>query len=210
MTNGWTAFGDSYAAGLGANGFKSACGQGLNAHPRYLDNVNFGFAPIRKHKFSFLACSNAVMKDVMEDQLPAFKSSDSGFKDSATISIGGNDVDFVGILKACVFKTWLAGDCDKKLDEAQARIDNIVPKLASVYTHILEAAVDGGAPPHFTLFATGKPHLTIPQRYLWPEVNIGMQVMPSSSTAPPRSATMSVLTCFGSQGPSSQESCGAG
>jgi hypothetical protein len=160
------------------------------------------------------------MRDVLDTQLPAFQSSDRSVKDSATISIGGNDVDFVGILKACIFRTWFSGECDDRVQAAQRIIDGIAHRLADVYTRILDAAVAGGAPYHFTLFATGKLNPSLwPFHSQWPlrselEANVGvdreMQVMPSFSTAPPRSATMSALTCYFSGAPDSQPSYGKG
>jgi lysophospholipase L1-like esterase len=155
VLQGWTAFGDSYAAGLGANGFWG-CGQGRNAYPNYLNNPAFGFAPLDDHQFSFLACSGAVTNDIVTTQLPAFRSSVRAVKDSATISVGGNDVNFSGILKACVYRTLWAGDCAQIMTAAQTRIDGIATEIAAVYTQILDAAVEGGAPYHFTLFATGE------------------------------------------------------
>ncbi|GKU19782.1 unnamed protein product [Fusarium langsethiae] len=105
------AIGDSYSAGIGAgdrlgsiydalkSGSDFACARYDHAYP-YLLNQDTRLGDPSKRKFQFVSCSGAVMKDVLEKQIPEL---DNG-QDAITLSIGGNDVGLVNLLNSCIFQ----------------------------------------------------------------------------------------------------------
>ncbi|KAK2669954.1 SGNH hydrolase superfamily [Fusarium oxysporum f. sp. vasinfectum] len=109
--NKLAAIGDSYSAGIGAgdrlgsifDAFKSgsdfACARYDHAYP-YLINQDDRIGDPSKRKFQFLSCSGAVIKDVVDKQIPEM---DSG-QDAITLSIGGNDVGLINLLNSCIYQ----------------------------------------------------------------------------------------------------------
>ncbi|EKJ76429.1 hypothetical protein FPSE_03428 [Fusarium pseudograminearum CS3096] len=109
--NKLAAIGDSYSAGIGAgdrlgsiyDAFKSgsdfACARYDHAYP-YVINQDDRIGDPSKRKFQFLSCSGAVMKDVVDKQIPEMESG----QDAITLSIGGNDVGLINLLNSCIFQ----------------------------------------------------------------------------------------------------------
>ncbi|KAJ4007802.1 hypothetical protein NW766_009607 [Fusarium irregulare] len=105
------AIGDSYSAGIGAgdrlgsvydaftSGTDFACARYDHAYP-YLVNQDDRIGDPAKRSFQFLSCSGAVIKDVIDDQIPKLDSN----QDAITLSIGGNDVGLVNLLNSCIFQ----------------------------------------------------------------------------------------------------------
>ncbi|KAH6949082.1 SGNH hydrolase-type esterase domain-containing protein, partial [Fusarium avenaceum] len=101
------AVGDSYSAGIGAgDGLQGEgdenCRRYDHSYP-YLINQDERLGDASKRKFQFKSCSGAVIKNVIEDQLPNI---DSG-QQVILLSAGGNDAELVNILNQCVFQ-WFA------------------------------------------------------------------------------------------------------
>lgn len=115
----WAAIGDSFSAGPGAGtpfGAPDAgCFRNKGAYPVQL-NRDFPFDNVRL-AMQFLSCTGAVMKDVQEQQITDLNR-DQGF---ILLSIGGNDVGFSKVLKACVFKPGgpYSGSCDDAIEAAE-------------------------------------------------------------------------------------------
>ncbi|RFN46103.1 integrin alpha n-terminal [Fusarium flagelliforme] len=76
-----------------------ACARYDHAYP-YLVNQDDRIGDPSKRKFQFLSCSGAVIKDVIENQIPKIDSS----QDAITLSIGGSDVGLVSLLNSCIFQ----------------------------------------------------------------------------------------------------------
>ncbi|KAM0547793.1 hypothetical protein ACHAPJ_010254 [Fusarium lateritium] len=105
------AIGDSYSAGIGAgdrlgsvydalkSGSDFACARYDHAYP-YLLNQDPRIGDESGRNFQFLSCSGAVMKDVVDNQIPKLDDN----QDAITLSIGGNDVGLVSLLNSCVFQ----------------------------------------------------------------------------------------------------------
>ncbi|KAH7006558.1 SGNH hydrolase-type esterase domain-containing protein [Fusarium venenatum] len=97
------AVGDSYSAGIGAGDRLSGvdnwwCSRYDHAYPN-LVNQDTRLGDKSKRTFQFHSCSGAVIKEVIEDQLPNV---DSG-QNAILLSAGGNDAELSNILNQCVF-----------------------------------------------------------------------------------------------------------
>ncbi|KAK4198547.1 hypothetical protein QBC40DRAFT_308196 [Triangularia verruculosa] len=103
------AIGDSYSAGIGAGDRLGsiydaleadfACARYDHAYP-YLVNQDSRIGDPSGRNFQFLSCSGAVMKDVLDKQIPQLDNN----QDAITLSIGGNDVGLVSLLNSCIFQ----------------------------------------------------------------------------------------------------------
>lgn len=124
----WAALGDSFAAGPGAGDpydedpVPRDCLRNKGAYPSQLaPNVPFD-SDSRTEDLQFLACTGDVAKQMIEEQIP-FMEED---QQVVTLSIGGNDIKFSKVLRACILKPEgpAADDCQTTIDEAQAIIDD--------------------------------------------------------------------------------------
>ncbi|MCD4523828.1 GDSL-type esterase/lipase family protein [Nocardioides sp. cx-173] len=85
---------------------------------------------------NFRACAGAKIADVTSAQLSAL----SGTTRYVTISVGGNDAGFTGVLTECA-TPWWAGDCNGAIDGVQAFIKNTLPgRLSTLYSAIRSRA----------------------------------------------------------------------
>lgn len=64
---------------------------------------------------NFLACTGAVTDTVLSDQLPEISSDPP--PDFFVMTLGGNDIGFSRIAKACLVGLINAGKCDDKIAE---------------------------------------------------------------------------------------------
>jgi lysophospholipase L1-like esterase len=99
----YVALGDSFSSGDGALGYipeSGACRQSTNAYPRVLAAGRIPGVQIPS-ELIFYACSGAKVADVRNNQLPLFRTIDASSVKLVTITIGGNDVDFVRALATC-------------------------------------------------------------------------------------------------------------
>lgn len=125
LENGWVAFGDSYAAGIGAaTPVKSTdpkdCKQGNGGYPWKLDE-NLQLLADGGLDFQPLPCSGDVATDITKDsgQLDQWFPAKS---DIATLSIIGNDFKFGPIVVPCIvgYIKNAASECEKSLSSAEA------------------------------------------------------------------------------------------
>ncbi|MBB2949150.1 lysophospholipase L1-like esterase [Actinoplanes lutulentus] len=138
----YVALGDSYAAGSGASGTNEGCGRRAQSYPA-LWAATHDVASYRH-----VACADAVTADVLSDQIAALNAG----TDLVTITVGGNDIGFVGAAINCV----LFGDsrCLEAVADANTAITGELPgRLDEVYTAIREAA------PHAEVVVLGYPRL---------------------------------------------------
>ncbi|KAL6229677.1 SGNH hydrolase-type esterase domain-containing protein [Aspergillus navahoensis] len=105
------AIGDSYSAGIGAGDRLGsiidigdeqsdyACSRYDHAYP-YLVNQDERLGDPANRNFQFRSCSGAVIKDVLEKQIPAIDND----QQAILLSIGGNDAELSNILNQCIFQ----------------------------------------------------------------------------------------------------------
>jgi lysophospholipase L1-like esterase len=133
-TGEYVALGDSYSSGVGAGSYISGsgdCKRSSNAYPARWNAAN------SPSSFTFAACSGATTDTVKSAQLGDL---DAG---TALVSItaGGNDVGFAGVMQKCVTASDSA--CQDAVDAAEAKMDGVLPgALDSLYTAIREKAAN--------------------------------------------------------------------
>lgn len=145
----WVALGDSYAAGPGAgkdvdDGMPD-CMRGDQAYPYHLQqDRNFpgpsGWAGPRP-EFIMKACTGDKTHNMTDPDNPNYQLAPvSRYTNSVTLSIGGNDVGFAKILKACVFLEFGGPTCDEAV--AKARVKLYGKEFADKYLRILQELLD--------------------------------------------------------------------
>lgn len=162
IKNGWVAFGDLYAAGIGAGSPVNTpdpdkCMRGDGGYPWKLDEYLQLLADDTL-AFTPLPCSSDVANDITKEggQLDRWYPSNS---DIATLSIIGNDFKFGLIVTTCIVGYISSSDpkCDKVLASAEALLDpadtTIVTLLFDVWIGIIKKSVR----PQFTIYQTGYP-----------------------------------------------------
>jgi lysophospholipase L1-like esterase len=140
----YVALGDSYSSGTGTNDYdlSSSCQRSSRSYPA-LWAAQQGTA-----SFTFAACAGATTVGLRSSQLGGL----SAATDLVTVTIGGNDADFVGTVIACRLGTDSA--CFDKLDTASAFIRSTLPaRLDDTYRDIRTRA------PNARLAVLGYPHL---------------------------------------------------
>ncbi|UPK92244.1 hypothetical protein LCI18_003179 [Fusarium solani-melongenae] len=102
---------DSYSPGIGAEdrlgsiyddfeaGNDFACARYDHAYP-YLVNQDSLIGDPSGHNFQFFSWSGAVMKDVLDKQIPKLDNN----QDAINLCIGGNDVGLRSLLNSCIFQ----------------------------------------------------------------------------------------------------------
>jgi lysophospholipase L1-like esterase len=106
----YVALGDSYSSGVGAGSYTAAsgsCDRSTKAYSQLWANAH---APA---SYVSAACAGAKTTDVNANQLSALSSSTT----LVSISIGGNDVGFAGIMQDCVL--YSTDTCVNELNAAE-------------------------------------------------------------------------------------------
>jgi lysophospholipase L1-like esterase len=126
----YVALGDSYASGVGTRDYidDSGCRRSDAAYPSLL-------ADAIGADLTFAACSGAKTGDVLNNQLGGLSDS----TDLVTITIGGNDTGWTGVVQQCAYPyPWT---CTKEIAAAEAFIRDALPaRLNDVYNAIEDAA----------------------------------------------------------------------
>lgn len=122
----YVALGDSYSSGEGAGSYTGGdCDRSPNAYSALWANAN--------HPSSYvsLACAGATTTDVINDQIPSLPATTT----LVSITIGGNDENFAGIMTDCNLRG--TSTCVNEINtaEADARA-NLPGKLANLYAAI--------------------------------------------------------------------------
>ncbi|KQW47720.1 hypothetical protein ASC77_14925 [Nocardioides sp. Root1257] len=127
----YVALGDSYSSGVGTRSYiddGTSCQRSNLAYPKLVANQK-GYA------LNFKACSGAKIPDV-NGQLSALSTGTA----YVTVSVGGNDAGFSGVLTECAKPGW-ASNCDGRINTAQTYINNTLPgALATLYASIRSKA----------------------------------------------------------------------
>ena len=128
----YVALGDSYSSGVGTRSYiddGTSCQRSTYAYPSLI-------AAARGYALNFRACSGAKIPDVTNNQLGALSPS-TGY---VTISVGGNDAGFAGVLTECAQPGWMS-DCNGAIDAAQSYINAKLPgALSTLYAAIRSRA----------------------------------------------------------------------
>lgn len=126
------AMGDSYSSGVGAGDYIDSSGDCDRSPNAYSALWAQQHSP---SSYSSVACSGAKTTDVLANQLSGLSSSTT----LISITIGGNDVGFSGIMQDCILKG--SSTCVSEINTAKADASaNLPGKLASVYSAIKSKA----------------------------------------------------------------------
>jgi lysophospholipase L1-like esterase len=140
----YVALGDSYSSGVGTGTYdlSVSCSRSSLAYPALWARQQ-GTA-----SFTFAACGGATTSSLRSSQLGGL----SAATDLVTVTIGGNDADFVGTILAC--RLGSDSDCFTKLAGASAFITGTLPgRLDATYADIR------GRAPNARLVVLGYPRL---------------------------------------------------
>jgi hypothetical protein len=114
----WTAWGDSYASGVGSGPYIDGrrCLRYGSTYPTFIRDDPFHLLTGLDIKLNFVACSGAKAEEVTEFQLYStdqtsgqpnwqyYPRPGKGHPRLASLSVGGDDIDFPGILNNCIIK----------------------------------------------------------------------------------------------------------
>ena len=124
----YVALGDSYSSGVGAGSYTSesgSCDRSTNAASQLWANAH---APA---SYTSVACSGAKTTDVTSSQLAALSSTTT----LVSITIGGNDVNFSGVMEDCVL--YSTSTCVSEVTTAENTARSQLPGLLNtVYNNI--------------------------------------------------------------------------
>jgi lysophospholipase L1-like esterase len=127
VTN-YVALGDSYSSGVGSGSYTAQSGSCLRSTKAY---SALWAAAHRPASYVSVACSGAKTTDVLAEQLAPLSAATT----LVTITIGGNDVNFAGVMLDCVLHG--TNTCVKEVDAAETDARTNLPgELDTVYTAI--------------------------------------------------------------------------
>ncbi len=123
----YVALGDSFSSGTGTRASTDSCYRSPYGFPVLI-------AQGRGLDLDYQACSGATTADVRANQLGAL----SADTDYVTITIGGNDLDFAGVITQCALPGWLS-DCQGRINRSlgllrtsmPARYDSLFGEIAA-------------------------------------------------------------------------------
>ena len=171
MGDRYVAMGDSYSSGLGSLNYdlnSGSCYRSTDSYAYYVfDNKPLPAPPM------FVACAGAVTNNIMSYGFdPPQKSQANADTKYITLTIGGNDIDFVGIAGACADYTghpgWSCTTNSSLVGDVSGRLDTLngVPDADSVTSNyqpihsiksVLEVLVTQS--PDAEILIGGYPHL---------------------------------------------------
>ncbi|KAI9756479.1 MAG: hypothetical protein M4579_003818 [Chaenotheca gracillima] len=162
----WIALGDSYASGVGGGELLEdrRCLRFNDAYPIQMQSDDRLLEPIAARKFTNAACSGATTQDVLDWQLldsedsqlmygsrPAF-----GTPQFATITIGGDDMDFFDLVNNCIYEFIPTRPCQEQLNHSLQLLHspNFTKGLDTALARIIEKGrkAQGSS---FKLYVTG-------------------------------------------------------
>jgi len=128
----YVALGDSYGSGLGAGSYISSsgsCDRSTNAYPEQWAGAN---SPA---SFVSVACTGATTADVISSQVSALTAGTT----LVSITIGGNDAGFSGVMETCVLSS--TSSCLSAVATAEAFVTTQLPaRLTSTLQAIRQHA----------------------------------------------------------------------
>jgi lysophospholipase L1-like esterase len=138
----YIAMGDSYAAGQGGGAYLNACNQTAAGYPALLDSER------RITLLRNLTCAGSRTTDVLGSQAGDLV---RGVK-LVTVTVGGNDLDLVGLGAACA-ADFSSAACASAVAARRAQLPELAAKLLSTYRAIAARA------PRATILVAGYPAL---------------------------------------------------
>ena len=130
----YAALGDSYSSGLGAGSYISSsgsCDRSTNAYPEQWAGAN---SPA---SFVSVACAGATTSDVINSQVSALSAATT----LVSITIGGNDAGFSGVMETCVLRS--TSSCLSAVAKAKAFVTTQLPaRLVSTLQAIRQHAAN--------------------------------------------------------------------
>ena len=117
-TVNYVALGDSYSSGVGSGSYTSSSGSCLRSTLAYSQLWANAHAP---SSYVSVACSGAKTTDVTANQLGALSSSTT----LVSITIGGNDVNFAGVMEDCVL--YSTSTCVSEVNAAEQTAQTQLP-----------------------------------------------------------------------------------
>jgi lysophospholipase L1-like esterase len=131
-TVNYVALGDSYSSGVGAGSYTSSSGSCLRSTLAYSQLWANAHSPA---SYVSVACSGAKTTDVNANQLSALNSATT----LVSISIGGNDVGFAGVMQDCVL--YSTSTCVSEVNAAENTARTQLPgRLDTTYNGIRNRA----------------------------------------------------------------------
>lgn len=125
----YVALGDSFSAGTGTFARADGCYRSPLGYPALVAQAQ-GLA------LDYQACSGAETSDVLADQLDTL----DGGTAYVSMTIGGNDVGFAGVITQCALPGWIS-DCDGAVDDSLEVLRTELPdRLDTVYAEIGDRA----------------------------------------------------------------------
>ncbi|WP_182525038.1 SGNH/GDSL hydrolase family protein [Nocardioides dongkuii] len=128
----YVALGDSYASGVGTGAYRddgTTCRRSSAAYPALA-------ARALGYRLRFRACAGATVAHVTAAQLGALRRSTR----YVTLSVGGNDAGFAGVLTTCATPWWL-GDCERAVAGARRFVrDSLTRRLQTLYAEVRRRA----------------------------------------------------------------------
>lgn len=160
VREGWVAFGDSYAAGIGAGkplDNTKACARGTGGYPSILDDI-IKFSHNVETNFQPLACSGETAQDFIAGngakQIDNWAPSSS---DIGTCSFTGNDLGFGDIVAHCIMGYKSRDPCQDDIAKAKAILGSqrVTDWVFDVMDKIVAKA--SSQKDRFTVYWTGYP-----------------------------------------------------
>ena len=126
----YVALGDSYSSGVGAGSYTSSSGSCLRSTKAYSALWAAAHAPA---SYVSAACSGAKTTDVTGSQLGSLSAATT----LVSITIGGNDVGFSGVLTDCVL--YGTSTCVSEINAAEAKARSTLPGLLDTVYGAIQA-----------------------------------------------------------------------
>lgn len=124
----WVALGDSFSSGVGLGPVSGTCDRDNYAYaPRAVRDI---LRPARTVDFSFQACSGATTQSLWSSQLSSVTSG----RNVASLTIGGNDINFSGRVKGCYIGT--CGKDTMSLSAAPISWDELYNRMVTTYVNV--------------------------------------------------------------------------
>ncbi|KAI0521843.1 SGNH hydrolase-type esterase domain-containing protein [Xylaria bambusicola] len=171
----WTALGDSYSSGVGSGDYISNSYRCLRYDHAYPVVMNGDSRLPGDHVFNSVVCSGSKTSDVDSYQFydentsgtPNWQYGDRpkfGNPSIATLSVGGNDIDFPGIIFNCILDTKLPDGSPQRTCDEQRKVTwdklvdpGLIDNIDNTIKKIVDKARGGPIKDQFRLYVTGFP-----------------------------------------------------
>ncbi|KAL2041511.1 hypothetical protein N7G274_005893 [Stereocaulon virgatum] len=179
------------------------------------NDLGLGTAPQDRRAFQNCVCSGAEVDDVIRYQLlerdtyhvPSIQYGDRprfGEPFKATLSIGGDDIDFSGILFNCIIETHIPGGgppfrtCDEQKTHSWSLIrdQTLVTRISDLIGKIVATVRAGQAGNKFRLYATGYGQFFNNETILCNDITSARTANPNPDNKPHNNITTQLRTEF--------------